>query len=50
MPMDENKSRQSPGMTDPQSGSSRAIFSLQEQEEVNKRKKKMRNVQSIEFI
>lgn len=31
--MDENKSRQSPGMTE-QSGSSRALYSMQEQEEV----------------
>lgn len=34
LPMDENKSRQSPCMLDPQSGSSRAMFSMTEQEEV----------------
>jgi hypothetical protein len=32
--MDENKSRQSPGMTNPQSGS-RAMYGMQEAEEVN---------------
>lgn len=31
--MDENKSRTSPGLTE-QSGSSRALYSIQEQEEV----------------
>ena len=34
MTMDENKSRQSPGMTDNQSGQSRNMFSQQEAEEV----------------
>ena len=34
LPMDENKNRQSPCMTDPQSGASRAMFSMTEQEEV----------------
>lgn len=32
--MDADKSRQSPGMTDPQSGASRGMFSMAEQEEV----------------
>lgn len=34
MTMDENKSGQSPGMTDNQSGQSRNMFSSQEAEEV----------------
>lgn len=36
MAMDENKSRQSPGMTDNQSGQSRNMFAIPEAEEVSK--------------
>lgn len=32
--IDADKSRQSPGMTDPQSGASRNMYSMAEQEEV----------------
>jgi hypothetical protein len=47
--MDENKSRQSPGMADNQTGQSRNMFTMQEAEEVSEDLMKLKKNFNFEF-